>query len=68
MQGSRDIYVAMFNLTDAAADISLSFDALGLQGKIRVRDLWQRQDMGIFSDAWHRQINPHGAVLLRLSK
>lgn len=68
VQGSRDIYVAMFNLSDAAADIGVSFDALGLQGKITVRDLWKRQNMGIFSDAWHRQINPHGAVLLRLSK
>jgi len=67
VQGSRDIYLAMFNLSDAAADISISFDALGLHGKISVRDLWKRQNTGIFSDLYHRQINPHGAVLLRLS-
>jgi alpha-galactosidase len=33
----------------------------------RVRDLWQKQDMGSFRDAYFAEVAPHGVVMLRLT-
>lgn len=67
VQGSKDIYLAMFNLNENTSDISVDFSSLGLKGRIRVRDLWAKQDIGLFKKMYHRQVNKHGAALLKLS-
>ena len=40
--------------------------ALGLNGKITVRDLWKKTDVGEFKKQYKQMVNAHGAVLLRL--
>ncbi|WP_428329301.1 glycoside hydrolase family 27 protein [Mucilaginibacter sp.] len=67
VQGRKDIYVAMFNLNEQASDVAVSFAALGLKGKVSVRDLWKKQDIGTFKQAYHQQVNKHGAALFKLS-
>ena len=67
VQGSKDIYVAMFNLNDKNCDVDVSFASLGLKGSVTVRDLWKKQGAGQFKQGYHQQINSHGAALLRLS-
>ncbi|MGN6182006.1 MAG: glycoside hydrolase family 27 protein [Mucilaginibacter sp.] len=67
VQNSKDLYVALFNLGDKDADVSLLFNKLGLGNKLKVRDLWKRSDLGVFSKSYHQEINKHGAALLRLS-
>ena len=67
VQGSKDLYVALFNLSENAGDVAVDFASLGLKGKITVRDLWKKQDLGPFKKGYHQMINKHGAVLLRLS-
>jgi alpha-galactosidase len=67
VQGSKDIYVAMFNLGEASGNVSVPFAAMGLKGKIKVRDLWKKQDVGSFSKSYQQQINQHGAALFKLS-
>ena len=57
----------MFNLNENTSDISVDFSSLGLKGRIRVRDLWAKQDIGLFKKMYHRQVNKHGAALLKLS-
>jgi len=66
-QGSKDMYVALFNLGEQPQDIDFTFASIGMIGKIAVRDLWKKQDMGIFKQSYHQQVNKHGAVLLKLS-
>ena len=66
-QGSKDIYVALFNLSNSADKVKVDFEALGLKGKINVRDLWLRKTMGAYRQSYQYQINRHGAALLRLS-
>jgi alpha-galactosidase len=66
-QGGKDVYVAMFNLSEQPVDIDFSFASVGLIGKITVRDLWKKQDVGAFRKDYHQQVNKHGAVLLKLS-
>jgi lysophospholipase L1-like esterase len=40
---------------------------LGFRGKARVRDLWQRKDLGEFGDEFAPEIAAHGAGLYRVS-
>ncbi len=64
--GSKDRYVALFNLGNTARDASIVFSTLGLNGKIKVRDLWKKTDLGVFKKPYTQQLNPHASVLLRL--
>ncbi|MCF8366847.1 MAG: NPCBM/NEW2 domain-containing protein [Bacteroidales bacterium] len=45
--------------------ISVSWDAFGISGKQKVRDLWRQKDLGIFEDSFESSVNYHGVVLLR---
>ena len=65
-QGSKDMYVALFNLGEQPQDIDFTFASIGMIGKITIRDLWKKQDVGIFKQNYHQQVNKHGAVLLKL--
>jgi len=65
-QGSKDMYVALFNLGEQPQDIDFTFASIGMIGKITIRDLWKKQDVGIFKQSYHQQVNKHGAVLLKL--
>lgn len=66
VQNSKDMYVGLFNISDSAHDVSIDFAALGFKGKVVVRDLWQKKDLGTFRKTYKQQINAHGAVLLKL--
>jgi hypothetical protein len=65
--GTKDIYVGLFNIGDVNNNIVVNFAALGLKGKVKVRDLWKKQDVGQFKNSYQQNINLHGAALLRLS-
>lgn len=64
---SKDIYVAMFNISDSVHQVVVDFRNLGLKGKIAVRDLWKNENKGIFKNLYKQIINPHGAALYRMS-
>jgi len=49
------------------SDVGVDFKALGISGKVRVRDLWVHEDMGVFSDSFGQKLPLHGAGLYRLS-
>ncbi len=65
--GSKEIYVAMFNISDNIHEVAVDFSALGLKGKIAIRDLWQNEDKGIIKNQYKQMINAHGAALYRMS-
>jgi len=67
VQGSKDMYVGLFNIGDSAHNVAIDFAPLGLKGKVIVRDLWKKADLGDFKKKYMQKINPHGSVLLRLS-
>lgn len=47
--------------------VSVSFADLGMTGKALVRDLWKKQDIGVFSDEFGQELPLHGAGLFRIS-
>jgi hypothetical protein len=64
-----EIYLAHFNLTDQAADISTDLSQLDLAGTYVVRDLWAREDLKTAAtEVVTRNVPAHGAVLMRLTK
>ncbi len=65
--GVKELYIAIFNIGDHASNIGFSFKSLKLKGKLHVRDLWKKADLGIFKDQFSQRINAHGCVLLKVS-
>jgi hypothetical protein len=61
-------FIALFNLKDTVSIISFDFNKLDLQGKIRIRDLWKKEDLGVFDSILSVRLEPHGAGLYRLEK
>jgi alpha-galactosidase len=56
----------LFNRGDDEARVVVKWPELGLKGKLKVRDLWRQQDLGIFKDQFETSIPRHGVVLIRV--
>lgn len=65
--GSTDMYVGLFNIGNNANVVSLKFPLLGIKGKVGVRDLWKKMNVGVFKNEYTQKLNAHGSVLLRVS-
>jgi alpha-galactosidase len=64
--GSRA--VLLLNGGDAPATVAAPFAAIGLATTAaHVRDLWERADLGPFSEAVSAHVRPHAAMLLKVS-
>jgi alpha-galactosidase len=59
--------VGIFNLQSDFHPITLKWEEIGLQGGIRVRDLWQQKDLGIKENGYTVTIAPHGVNLIKIS-
>lgn len=60
-------YVALFNPTDKAREVSIALRDLGLDGTHQVRDLWARQALAPAAGRFAQVLPSHGAGLYRLS-
>lgn len=66
--GSASKYLAVFNLRDQdAAEIQVPLADTGLSGKVLVRDLWSKKDLGPATTTLTADIPPHGSRLFRLT-
>jgi alpha-galactosidase len=65
---SHDKYLALFNAADGVPSrIDVEWTAMGLAPHCKVRDLWQRKDLGTFRDDFSATVKAHGARLFRVS-
>ncbi|HEV2483248.1 MAG TPA: glycoside hydrolase family 27 protein [Puia sp.] len=64
--GGGALYAGLFNLSDSAQDVAVGFDRLGLRRSAMVRDLWQRQDLGLYRKEIRRKLPAHGSALLKI--
>jgi alpha-galactosidase len=67
-----DVYIAIFNLNDPAAGaanspVPIKLAELGINGPVRVRDLWRHSDLDSARDEFAPTIPGHGAGLYRLT-
>ncbi len=68
MSGGRRA-VALFNRSSEPANIKVSWQEIGMKGKLKVRDLWKHKDLGKFMDSYTgKQIPSHSAMMLLISK
>lgn len=60
--------VALFNRGSAATNITVHWkDILLRPGPAKVRDLWAREDLGVFTNSFTTNVPPHGAVTLNIT-
>jgi alpha-galactosidase len=58
--------VGLFNRSEFEATVKATWQALGLNGKQKVRDLWRQKDLGMFASQYETKVQRHGVVLVRL--
>lgn len=58
--------LALLNRSEQTATITARWSDLGLSSPQRVRDLWQRKDIGVFKDRFSSTVPAHGTVLIRI--
>ncbi|WP_420312873.1 alpha-galactosidase D [Streptomyces sp. YS-B37] len=59
--------VALFNLADAPAAVSANWTALGFTGKAAVRDLWNHEDLGTYTNKVTEALPAHGSRLFTVT-
>ncbi|MHC4676844.1 MAG: hypothetical protein ACYTBZ_30545, partial [Planctomycetota bacterium] len=60
--------VALFNRSLQPANITVLFSDLGpeFSDKAGIRDLWSRQDLGVFTGSFTAEVPRHGVVLIKV--
>ena len=58
--------VAFYNPTDAAIEMSVAFSQVDLAGKVKVRDLFEKKDKGVYEESFSVTVPAHGTRIYRL--
>ena len=58
--------VAFYNPTDGDITMSINFEDLDLAGRIKVRDLFEKEDKGIHEDQYQVTVPAHGTRIYKL--
>ncbi len=66
--GKDEKYVALFNISDLPRSITFEFSEAGLGNRYRVRDLWERKEMGAVKNRLITDIPPHGSKIFKLTQ
>jgi alpha-galactosidase len=68
LSGTATYAVVLFNRTEAAADITVTFSDLGIgSGVVTARDLWSHTDLGQLSSSYTANVPSHGVVMLKVT-
>lgn len=59
--------VGLFNLDDHPAKVAVAWNELGIDGRARVRDLWQQKDLGKYGKQFESKIPRHGVALIKIT-
>jgi alpha-galactosidase len=59
--------VGLFNLSEPARQMRVSWKELELAGRRSVRDLWRQKDLGSAEGDYATQVTRHGVALVRFS-
>ncbi|HEY1684186.1 MAG TPA: glycoside hydrolase family 27 protein [Tepidisphaeraceae bacterium] len=59
--------LSIFNTEVHPMDMTVNFKELGLPRKVRIRDLWQRKDLGTFHNSFTVTLPRHGAMMLKIN-
>ncbi|MEJ8667867.1 CBM35 domain-containing protein [Streptomyces sp. MS1.AVA.1] len=59
--------VALFNLSDAPASVTANWSTLGFKGKASVRDVWNKENLGSYTDKITQALPAHGSRLFTVT-
>ena len=60
------VILADYNLAENPGNVTVQWDALGIKGLQRIRDVWRQKDLGELDKEYSVSIARHGVMLLRL--
>jgi len=66
-EGSTNKYLALFNATANATNISVNLSSMGFTNACAIRSLWDGVNLGLFSGTFSPAVPSHRGVLYRLS-
>ncbi|HEX4120679.1 MAG TPA: NPCBM/NEW2 domain-containing protein [Verrucomicrobiae bacterium] len=58
--------VGLFNRSEIPAEVTATWQDLGLTGRHRVRNLWRQQNAGEFDNSFSATVPRHGVCLIRI--
>jgi alpha-galactosidase len=58
--------VGIFNLGKETGSFAFNFSEAGLNGSVKLRDLWRQKDLGSFKDKYEVKVPSHGVVLIKV--
>jgi hypothetical protein len=59
--------VALFNMSDAPASVTANWSTLGFKGKASVRDVWNQENLGSYTDKITQALPAHGSRLFTVT-
>lgn len=59
-------FVALFNTSNNEKSVKVTFEDLGLSSFKLVRDLWLKEDLGLYSNEFNQNVPAHGAKLMAI--
>lgn len=62
------VALGLLDLSDETIKSNFPFSALQLKGKYKIRNLWKKEDLGIFENEFETSIAAHGIVMLQIFK
>jgi alpha-galactosidase len=60
--------IALFNLGETPARMSVKWSQVHLSGKLHVRDLWAHKNLGEVANGYSATVAPHGVAMIRVSR
>ena len=70
---NADPYFVLWNQEEAQKvqekqyAFAIDMKIMGLQGKVKVRDLWRQKDLGIYDSVFRTQVPYHGVTFVKIT-
>ena len=60
--------VMLLNRGSSSAEIEANFEKIGIkEGEYVVRDLWEKKDLGVYTDSFKATVESHSGILIKIS-
>ncbi|MCG8699491.1 MAG: glycoside hydrolase family 27 protein [Bacteroidales bacterium] len=66
--GTKNYYLALFNLDDQPHEIEFIFEYEGIRGDFVIKDLWANKNLGTYNGSFKSVIQEHGAGLYLMTR
>ena len=58
--------IGLINAGESSFPVSVNFRDIGHSNPVRVRDIWEHKDLGVFKNSYTTMVPKHGVVLLEI--